>query len=150
MKFERLSEAYLRQARDRLDSAARAMRRGNNAYCVRLSQEAVELSTKGLLRALGVEYPKFHDTAPALRAVGDRLPPGASERLALVSETLARKRALAMYGDEGANLGPDEIFGRRDAKEALAMAREEYSSCARMVGERLRLPRGRTGHGAGR
>jgi len=31
------------------------------AYCVRASQEAVELSIKAILRLIGVEYPKTHD-----------------------------------------------------------------------------------------
>lgn len=133
MKFEKLSKAYLRQARDRLDSAARATKRRNNAYCVRLSQEAVELSTKALLRGMGVEYPKFHDTAPALRAVQEKLPPGEAESLAHASETLSRKRALAMYGDEARNLGPEQIFGRTDAEEALAMAKRTFGSCRRLI-----------------
>lgn len=133
LRFENLSRGYIRQARYRLDSAARALQTRNHAYCVRLSQEAVELSTKGLLRALDVEYPKFHDTAPPLRAVAEKLPPGEAETLAKVSEALARKRALAMYGDEGRNLGPDDIFRREDAIEALAMARGVFKSCAKLI-----------------
>lgn len=134
MKFEKLSKAYLRQARDRLDSAGRALKRRNNAYCVRLSQEAVELSTKALLRSMGVEYPKFHDTSPALRAVGDKLPVGKAEFLAKASETLARKRALAMYGDEARNMGPDEIFKSAEAKEALQLASSAHRLCRQLVG----------------
>lgn len=73
-EFRKLSRAYLAQAELRLESAARAMKRGDNAYCVRLSAECVELSTKALLRSRGVEYPKFHDTSPALLALKDGLP----------------------------------------------------------------------------
>jgi len=58
-EFRKLSRAYLAQAELRLESAARAMKRGDNAYCVRLSAECVELSTKALLRSRGVEYPKI-------------------------------------------------------------------------------------------
>src|SRR5881628_1289543 len=60
----------------------------------------VELSTKALLRSRGVEYPKFHDTSPALLALKDGLPEKEASFLAKASEELSRKRALAMYGDE--------------------------------------------------
>lgn len=133
MKFEKLSESHLRQARYRLESAARALTKRNNAYCVRLSQEVVELSTKALLRSMGVEYPKFHDTSLPLRAVKERLPAGEAEFLAGASESLARKRALAMYGDEAKNLGPDEIFGRDDAREALDLAAKVFRSCRKLI-----------------
>ena len=129
MKYGKLSEAYLRQAEYRLTSAREALRRKNFAYCVRLSQEVVELSTKGLLRSVGVEYPKFHDTSPALRTAKDRFPRGVAESLAEASEELARFRALAMYGDENKNLGPNEIFGRDDAEGALEKARKAYADC---------------------
>lgn len=101
---------------------------------MRLSQEAVELSTKALLRSMGVEYPKFHDTSPALRAVRDRLPTGKAEFLASASETLARKRALAMYGDEARNMGPEEIFKGAEAKEALRLASGVHRLCRQLIG----------------
>jgi HEPN domain-containing protein len=133
LKFEKLSEAYLGQARERLDTAARALKRKSYAYCVRLSQEAVEMSTKALLRSMGVEYPKFHDTAPALRAVREKLPTGEAEFLAGASESLTRKRALAMYGDEARKMTPDEIFGKKDAEEALQLAKRVFKTCRHLA-----------------
>ena len=135
-EFRKLSRAYLDQARLRLDSAARVMRQGKYAYCVRLSAEGVELSTKALLRSRGVEYPKFHDTSPALLALKDGLPEKEVSFLAKASEELSRKRALAMYGDEARGLGPDEIFGREDAREAYQTATESLRICQRLASKR--------------
>jgi len=132
-EFRKLSRAYLAQAKLRLESAARAMRRGDNAYCIRLSAECVELSTKALLRSMGVEYPKFHDTSSALLALKDGLPAEEVSFLAKASEELSRKRALAMYGDEARGLGPDEIFGGKDAREAYQTATQSLSMCSRLA-----------------
>ncbi len=137
MEFRKLSRAYLAQAGDRIASARRALKGGNYAYCVRLSQEAVELSTKALLRRIGVDYPKFHDTSPALLALKKRLQINDLQFLAEVSLKLSRRRALAMYGDESRNLSPDEIFGREEALEAYQLATRVHQSCTRLVTRRL-------------
>jgi HEPN domain-containing protein len=133
LEFAKLSRAYLKQAEARLQSSTGAIRVRNYGYSVRLSQETVELATKALLRSMGVEYPKFHDTSPALLAAVGMLPAKDAEFLAKTSETLARKRALAMYGDESRNLGPNEIFKKKDADEAQEQAIRAFKSCKRLM-----------------
>jgi len=86
---------------------------------------------------MGVEYPKFHDTSPALLALKDRIPPEEVTFLAEASQTLSRKRALAMYGDESRNLAPDDIFKRKDALEAYEMAKKAIRICKKLIPRHL-------------
>ena len=55
-----MAKAYLRQAESRLEDAEDAFDDRNYPYCLRLSQECVELSLKASLRLVGIEYPKIH------------------------------------------------------------------------------------------
>jgi HEPN domain-containing protein len=101
MKRLDIAEAMLQQARDRLTTAERAVSDGNYSYAVRSSQECVEMSLKGALRSVGVEYPKKHDVGRVLLRMKDRFPPWfAVEDFARVSRELVELREPAMYGDE--------------------------------------------------
>lgn len=51
----------IREAVEYFDEAERAFMRGSWNIVVRKSQEVVELAQKGMLKILGVEYPKVHD-----------------------------------------------------------------------------------------
>ncbi|MEW6756021.1 MAG: HEPN domain-containing protein [Candidatus Latescibacterota bacterium] len=68
---------------------------------VRRAQEVVELSLKGLLKALGLEYPRVHDVGDAFVAAvaqkGVVVAPDALSRIRQVSSYLARDRAPAFY-----------------------------------------------------
>lgn len=61
-----MAKAYLRQAESRLEDAEDAFDDRNYPYCLRLSQECVELSLKASLRLVGIEYPKIHDVSEVL------------------------------------------------------------------------------------
>ncbi len=53
-----MAKSYLRQAEERVRHAEEAMETGNYAYTIRQSQEAVELTLKGVLRLVAIEPPK--------------------------------------------------------------------------------------------
>jgi hypothetical protein len=94
------------------------------ADVVRESQEIVELTLKGLLRACGVDPPRIHDVSEILLAERDRLPVGLRDGIdALVdaSRQLRRDRELAFYGAE--DLTPSGFYSRKDATRARRMAR---------------------------
>ena len=94
------------------------------ADVVRESQEVVELTLKGLLRAYGVEPPRIHDVSPVLVAERDRLPPALRPEVPTLcdaSRRLRRDRELAFYGAE--DLTPSGFYGRADAHEARETAR---------------------------
>ena len=84
---------------------------------VRRAQEVVEPVVKGLLSALGVEYPRTHDPAPllvsAIRRHGWEADPGFLDWLAGVSDHLAEMRSPAFYHE--IEVGEDEA---RSAVEA--------------------------------
>jgi HEPN domain-containing protein len=56
-----LAQSYLRKATDRLDILNLLLNKGAHSDVMRKAQEIVELALKGMLRAAGIEPPKFHD-----------------------------------------------------------------------------------------
>ncbi|MBI4589438.1 MAG: HEPN domain-containing protein [Candidatus Rokubacteria bacterium] len=114
---------YLIKAQKRLKALAVLRDEGAHSDVVREAQELVELALKGMLRAVGIEPPKFHDVgglllehevkfSPELRA---RLP-----RAAEISKRLRRERELALYGD--IDFIPTEAYSTADAECAYADA----------------------------
>jgi HEPN domain-containing protein len=118
-----LARSYLRKATDRL--AVLELLQSRRAYSdvVREAQELVELCLKGMLRAIGVDPPKFHEVSALLLEHRDRLPVDVSpnvERLALISKRLRKERELAFYGD--IDFIPTEEYSEADASAAFSDA----------------------------
>jgi len=91
---------------------------------VRESQEVVELSLKGMLRAHGVEPPRVHDVSDVMNENADRLPEEIRRNLpelTAISKRLRLSRELAFYGAE--DLTPSDFYSREDAQSALESAR---------------------------
>lgn len=109
-----LSEARLLQ-----EELSRACERQYWNLAVRRAQEVVELSLKGLLRALGTEYPRLHDVgdafAEAVAAKNLSIDPQALGRIREISSYLARDRAPAFY--------MEQEFTQEQAERAQADAR---------------------------
>jgi len=61
-----MAKSYLEEALRRIRTAKQALKDNAYAYCIRQSQEAVELALKGALRLVGIEPPKWHDVGPVL------------------------------------------------------------------------------------
>lgn len=114
-----LARSYLVKAQKRLKALAVLRDEGAHSDVVREAQELVELALKGVLRAVGIEPPKFHDVGGLLlehaakfpRRAGDRLP-----RAAEISKRLRRERELAFYGD--IDFIPTEEYSATDAARA--------------------------------
>ena len=102
MTNQSLARSYLIKAQKRLKALAVLRDEGAHSDVVREAQELVELALKGMLRAAGIEPPKFHDVGGLLleheekffQEVRERLP-----RAAEISKRLRRERELALYGD---------------------------------------------------
>ena len=125
MTSDRMARSYLGQAVYRLGEVGRALRESQYAIAVRWSQEAVELALKAVLRAAGVEPPRWHDVGEVLLANISRLPPAlqeAAERMARISADLRQDREVAFYGDEAAGLTPDDLYDEADARRAYGDA----------------------------
>jgi HEPN domain-containing protein len=116
---ESLARSYLIKAQKRLKALAVLRQEDAHSDVVREAQELVELALKGLLRAVGVEPPKFHDVggllvehqAKFIPPVRNRLP-----RAAAISKRLRRERELAFYGD--IDFIPTEQYTSEEADRA--------------------------------
>lgn len=125
MRNRDLAADHLRRAVARLRALDVLFESQSWADVVRESQEIVELSLKGLLRAFGVEPPRIHDVADVLLAERARLPRELApvlEQLAAVSRALRRDCELAFYGAE--DLTPSTFYREPDAMLARDSARE--------------------------
>jgi HEPN domain-containing protein len=124
MRNRGLAADHVRRAEARLRALDVLFDAESWADVVRESQEVVELTLKGLLRAVGVDPPRVHDVADVLFAERGRLPPAlarAIDQLADASRGLRRDRELAFYGAE--DLTPSDFYKRHDAEQARNAAR---------------------------
>ena len=126
MTTEDMARKLVTQAAFRMTLVKSALGAGQWAYVVRESQEAVELALKGALRSAGIEPPRWHDVGDVIAANLQRLPPALfreAGRLRAISRELREDRETAFYGDEQAQLAPEDIYGESDARDAYAQAR---------------------------
>lgn len=96
-----LAQSYLRKAVDRLDILDVLQRKGAYSDVVREAQEIVELASKGMLRAVGIEPPKFHDVGGLIQEHKDKFPEEVSSRvdeIAAISKRLKRKGSSPSTG----------------------------------------------------
>jgi len=124
LRNRELAFDYVHRAEIRLRAVDVLFEGESWADVVRESQEAVELTLKGLLRACGIEPPRIHDVSDVLRAERERLPKPLREeveRLARISRDLRRDRELAFYGAE--DLTPSRFYTQQDAIQARDGAR---------------------------
>ncbi len=139
MTNESLARSYLVKAEKRLKALATLRDEDAHSDVVREAQELVELALKGMLRAVGVEPPKFHDVGGLLVEHGAKFVPAVRERLpraAEISRRLRRERELALYGD--IDFIPTEQYSAPDAQRAydeaawvLALAQEAIRPLSR-------------------
>lgn len=105
-----------------------ALRDRDYNMVIRRAQEVVELSLKGALKVLGVDYPRVHDVAPAWseqvrRKVAHPVSDETLERLEAISLWLSQARTLSFYFERGYS---EEDAGRAftDAAVVLTEIRE--------------------------
>jgi HEPN domain-containing protein len=91
-----------------------AMDKENYNLAIRRAQEVVELSLKGCLRKLGIDYPKVHDAGLLfVKEAGRKLNFNKTTltEIERISRWLAEARAPSFYGERD--------FTSEDAKKAL-------------------------------
>ena len=100
---------------------------------VRHAQEVVELSLKGLLKTMGVEYPKSHDVGGLFGLIctemGFKVEPQELAELKNISSYLADARAPAFY--------MERIYDKQSADKARADA-EKVLNFAKSFAQMLR------------
>jgi HEPN domain-containing protein len=122
-----LGNRLLNEAREYYEEMLRAYERESWNVVVRRAQEVVELSLKGLLKMMGIEYPKEHDVGDvfewACKEKRIEVEIETLDRTKRISSRLARDRAPAFY--------MERFYTEEQAKETkegaqqvLEMARE--------------------------
>lgn len=95
--------------------AHNALRERDFNMVVRRAQEGVELTLKGALKLLGVDYPKAHDVAPVFSEQVRRKRGGVDvdvlERIEEVSLWLSQARAPSFYFERD--------YGEEDGQQAV-------------------------------
>lgn len=130
-----LARDHLKRATARLLALDTLLGAESWADVVCESQEVVELSLKGLLRAHGVEPPRVHDVSEVLNENADRIPGSLHDHLpelTEISKRLRLSRELAFYGAE--DLTPSDFYSIQDAQDALASARRVVELVGPLVG----------------
>ncbi len=136
MSPEDLSKSYLKKAKIRLEALEFFIAKKAYSDVVREAQEAVELATKAMLRARGIEPPKYHDVSFLFKVHKDKFPELKDEeikKLMRISKELRKERELAFYGD--IDFIPTEEYTLKDAKKAFEGARFVISLAERIIKE---------------
>lgn len=124
MTYGELARSYLEKSRRRLRAVSVLLEDGGFSDVMREAQEVVELALKGILRAIGVDPPHWHDVGGILRRYADKLPAIPPDEIAAIegiSRYLFQERERSFYGD--VDLIPTEIYDRVEAETALRDAR---------------------------
>jgi HEPN domain-containing protein len=120
MRSISLARSYLEKAQKRLKILPVLLAEEAYSDVIREAQEIVELASKGMLRQIGVEPPKWHDVGSLLIANKNRLPAMAGdqvEKVAQISAWLRKEREFSFYGD--IDFIPTEHYSKVDAQRAI-------------------------------
>lgn len=123
MMIHDLAKSYLEKSEKRLKILPVLLEEEAYSDVVREAQEIVELSLKGMLRAVGIDPPQFHDVGDLIIEYRERFPEevnNAAEKIAEISKLLRKEREWAFYGD--VDFIPTEEYTLNDAQEAISQA----------------------------
>lgn len=99
-----LARSYMEKSEKRLKILPVLLNEKDYSDVVREAQEIVELSLKGMLRAVGVDPPQFHDVGDLIVEYRDRFP-----------------QEVKTEGD--VDFIPTEEYSAADAEEAISQAK---------------------------
>lgn len=121
------AENMIREAGDCLEEAQRAHSRSSYNLAVRRSQETVELALKGILRLVGIEYPKVHDVGDVFfeQMMGFSQDADTLKNIAVISKRLAKDREPSFY--------MERVYSEVVAKEAIDDARFVYEYIEKLL-----------------
>ncbi len=122
MKNNSAGRSYVEDAKIILEEAEESFNKGYNHRAIRKCQESVELALKGILRVVGIEYPKSHRIGVVLKdsALKEKLEEGTLEKIITIADRLADEREIAFYGLDTSSA--KDMFDEDDASEAIADA----------------------------
>ena len=119
MNSEKAAKSYFSDARLIFHEASDSQEAGHYHRTVRKCQESVELALKGLLRLVGVEYPRSHRISGVLTHLQlSEVATADLARAAEICDNLADDREPSFYGTDEET--PEERYDRNDGDRALA------------------------------
>ena len=125
MTTHQLASGYFRKCTDRMAALEVLLQREAHSDVIREAQEIVELALKGILRAVGIDPPKWHDVGGLLLEHASKFPslrPAELEELAAASKRLRKEREFSFYGD--IDFIPTDEYDAEDASHAFAQAQQ--------------------------
>jgi HEPN domain-containing protein len=128
-----LAQSYLIKARARLKILPVLVEERAWSDVIREAQEIVELALKGMLRAVGVDPPHWHDVGGMLQEHRERFASVDEfiDRLAATSAWLRKEREFAFYGE--IDLIPTERYTEADASKASGEAEVVVAIAGRVI-----------------
>lgn len=136
MTADELARSYFNRSAKRWLALEVLMQHDAFPDVVREAQEIVELVLKGMLRAVGIDPPKWHDVGQILVEHADKFPPALRTELAdfaTISRRLRRDREAAFCGDT--DLIPEQVLDRSSAQQALDDARRVLADVPHFLGQ---------------
>jgi HEPN domain-containing protein len=134
MTTSQLAAGYLQKCLDRMAALEVLLSRKAFSDVVREAQEIVELALKGMLRAIGIDPPKWHDVGDLLLEYASKLQPitkAELESLAAASKRLRKEREFSFYGD--IDFIPTAEYDLEDANEAFTNAQQSTQALSRVL-----------------
>jgi len=126
MKNFETGEKLIDEAEDYYLDLLQAYKRKSWNTVMRRAQEVVELSLKGLLKMMGIEYPKIHDVGWLLEKIvlekGVEAKKETIKEIKEISANLARERSPAFYMERTYNKLQAERF-KGQVERVLSWAR---------------------------
>jgi HEPN domain-containing protein len=117
------------ESEELLKEAKRAYQSSLYNIAVRRSQETVELTLKGLLIILGIEYPKIHDVGTVfyeqVKAKGVKIEEKDLEKIKFISSQLTKEREASFYMEKD--------YIKEEAEEAKEDAEFVFSQINKVV-----------------
>ncbi|MHA1653742.1 MAG: HEPN domain-containing protein [Candidatus Thorarchaeota archaeon] len=129
------AEDWLRQAKNNLEHAVLSHNAGHYQWACFAAQQAAEMATKALFRALGADA-WSHSVARLLRDLPD--PIDVDERMLALARVLDRHYVPARYPNGLPAGTPREAFDGTDAEEAIRAARSIVEFCESEMAARSR------------
>ena len=121
------AKSMMKEAGDCLEEAQRAYTKSSYNLAVRRSQETVELALKGILRLIGIEYPKVHDVGDVFLEHMVKFSQDVDnlKKIATISRRLAKDREPSFY--------MERIYSEAIAKETVESARFVYEYIEKLL-----------------
>jgi HEPN domain-containing protein len=123
-----VNEKLLNEAKEHCEEMHRAFNRNSWNRTIRRAQEVVELCLKGLLKEIGIEYPKVHDVGDVFERAciqkSINIDSQVLQEIKDISSDLAEKRGPAFYMEID--------YTKQQAEEAMQSGEKVFAAASQL------------------